>query len=155
MNTLTKTTPETAATLRMLAVAKLRRALDGFVASFDATPDDKLDLKLSETANSPREMIIHVISGNAHVGSCLGITQSAEAESTDRPSLVAKLRESTETIIAKIESMPDEAFDTSVSFFGHDIPMPFFAFIDEWHLCRHAAQIDFLQTMWGDMENRF
>lgn len=155
MTTATQTSPETAAMLRNLASMKLRRALNHFVETFKATPDDKLDLKLSETANSPRELVAHVIGGNQHVGSCMNVEMPAPAEALTREELIEQLVSTTNAIIDRIDSMPDADFDTEVSFFANEIPMPMFVFLDEWHLSRHAGQLDYLQTMWGDMENRF
>lgn len=152
---LSKSTPEAAAALRELAVGKLRRSLSALQASFAATPDDKLDFKPSETANSPRELVAHVISGNQHVGSSLGVAMPAVGEAQDRASLVDQLDASTEAIIAAIAALPDEAMDGTISFFGMDMPTPLFLLVDEWHLSRHAGQLDYLQTIWGDMENRF
>lgn len=160
----TQTHPAAAAALKSLAVGKLRWNLNHILNSFAATPDDKLDYKPSETANSPRQLIQHVIGGNGVVAQSFGITSApsgspAELESipiaTDRESLTTRLKETTETIITHIENLPDEAMDTTVQFVVGPISMPVFLLLDDWHITRHAGQLDYLQTIWGDMEDRF
>jgi len=164
MSTDTQTHPAAAAALRSLAAGRLRWNLNHILTSFAATPDDKLDFKPSETANSPRQLIQHVIGGNGVVAQSFGIASApsgspAELESapaaTDRESLTTRLRETTETIINHIENLPDEAMDTTVQFISRPLPMTSFLLLDDWHITRHAGQLDYLQTIWGDLEDRF
>jgi len=160
----TQTHPAAAAALRNLAVGKLRWTLNHLLSTFAATPDDKLDFKPSESAKSPRELIQHIIGGNGLVAQCFGMASAtsgsaAEHESApmphDREALIARVRETTEAIIAHIENLPDEAMDTMVQFVVGPIPMPVFLLLDEWHISRHAGQLDYIQTIYGDFEDRF
>jgi hypothetical protein len=145
----------TAPDIRQLAAGKLRWSLAHFIKSFNATPDDKLDFKPSPTANSPRELILHVLGGNGHVAHTLGMEMDPTAGPTDRDALLQRLTETTEIIASKLETVPDEQLDTMVDFVAGKMPMPVFLFIEDWHVARHAGQLDYLQTIWGDMENYF
>ena len=146
---------QTTIAIRNLAAGKIRFALNHALKTFDATPDDKLDYKPSASSNSPRELICHMLVGNAMVGQVLGIEGSPAEGPTDREALVSRLKTSTEAIIAKIEDVSDAAMDTMVLFGGRPMPMPAFLLINEWHISRHAGQIDYIQTIWGDLENHF
>jgi len=139
--------------LRSAAAGRLRFALHRLLASFEATPDDKLDFKPSETANSIRDLVVHILSGNGYVGGSLGLELAPAEGPTDRESLVARLNESTETIAKALESLSDDQVNGTVEFFGHSMPMPTFMFVDEWHYTRHTGQLDYIQTIYGDLED--
>ena len=152
MTTLATYTPEAATAIRNVAVTQLRRALKHAVTTFEATPEEKLDYKPSETANSPRELIQHLLVGNGHLNGAFGVGGSPDEGPSDRKALIARLQSSTEAIIDKIETLPDAAMDTTVAF-GPGMPMPNFLMAASWHLARHAGQLDYIQTIWGDLED--
>ena len=152
MSTDTLLTPEAASALRTLAGGQLRSALNRSLATFKATPDDKLDFKPSETANSIRDLVVHAIEGNYYVGQALGLDLPKDGP-TDRESLVSRLTETTDAVIAAIEALSDEQVSGSVDFFGHPMPMTAFMLVDEYHVSRHAGQIDYIQTIYGDLED--
>ncbi len=147
-------TPEAASALRGLAVSKLQVALRRANASFDATPDERLDYKPSETANSPRQLMQHVVTGNAFVAGTLGFDLGVKEPATDRSELSSQLNQTTQAIIDCIANLSDEQVNGSVDFFGHPMPMSSFILVDEWHLARHVGQLDYIQTIYGDMEDR-
>ena len=153
METLTQTSPETAEALRTLAAGQLRWSLSHILKTLAATPDDKLDFKPSESASSTRELVQHIISGNGHVGRVLGLDFSGEPP-TDRDALVARVTETTEAIIGALEALTPEQIDSTIDFFG-PMPMKSFMLVDHWHISRHAGQIDYIQTIYGDMEDHF
>jgi len=144
---------ETAEVLRDLLANNLAKATRHVLATFAAVPDDKLDYKPSDTAKSARENLAHLIGGNAHVGSLLGAEMPPVPEDKSRGSLVAAFEGGTTALLEIVRSMPPERFDESVDFFGRPRSIPTFLLIIEWHLSRHAAQIDYLQTIWGDLED--
>ena len=57
MTTTATTSPATGDAIRTLAAGQLRWNLNHLVNTFNQVPEDKLDFKPSETANSPRELI--------------------------------------------------------------------------------------------------
>lgn len=154
MQTVTKTSPETCATLRALAAGELRWALGHAVRTFEAVPEDKLDYKPSENAKSAREIALHTLSGNGHIGSVLGIAGDPAAGATDRPAIIERLKSSTEAIAVATENLMDEQIGSMVDFFG-PMPMNIFMRVNAWHIARHAGQIDYLETVWGDMQDYF
>ena len=152
MSTETLLTPEAAQALRHLSAGKIRSALNRTLATFDATPDEKLDYKPSETAKSIRELVAHAAEGNFYVGSALGLTIEKDGPS-DREALIRRLTDTTEQVIAAIEGLTDEQVSGSIDFFGHPMPMTAFMLVDEYHISRHAGQIDYIQTIYGDLED--
>jgi len=73
MSTTSQVNPAVASALRDLATSRLQWTLSHILNSFAATPDEKLDYKPSDTAKSPRELIQHVIGGNAVAAQCFGM----------------------------------------------------------------------------------
>jgi uncharacterized damage-inducible protein DinB len=153
MSTTLLITPDTASSLRTLSAIKLQKALDRLLATFQATPDDKLDFKPSETAKSIRELVIHSLDGNGYVGGCIGIQFTPGEGPTDRASLESRLKESTARIIEGIQNLSDDQISGSVEFFGTPMPTTAYMFVNEWHISRHAGQIDYVQTIYGDLED--
>jgi len=153
MTTTLSITPEAASAIRDLVAERINWATARTLATFAATPDDKLDFKPSETARSIRECILHTLEGNGYVGHALGIEDNPQEGPTDRAALEGRLKSATEKIVAKIKTLPDETIAGSTEFFGHPMPTPSFLFLIEWHISRHTGQIDYLQTIYGDMED--
>jgi hypothetical protein len=147
-------TPEAAAALRGIAVSKLQVALRRAKASFEATPDEKLDYKPSETANSARQLIQHLVVGNTYVAGTFGLDLGVKEPASDRLELTEQLTQTTEAIIDGISNLTDDQINGSVDFFGHPMPMASFILVDEWHLTRHIGQLEYIQTIYGDMEDR-
>jgi hypothetical protein len=153
MNTLTYT-PEAASAIRSLAVGQLSWSLNHAVTTFEAVPEDKLDYKPSDTAKSARELIQHLLYGNGMMLGGFGVECNPAEGSADRADLIDRLKSSTEQLVAKFEAVPDEAMDTIVPFLS-GMPMPRFLMAASWHMARHAGHSDYLQTIWGDMEDHF
>lgn len=142
------------ALLRSIAKQRLSTGLRRVLVAFEATPDERLDFKPSETANSPRELMRHLIDGNGYVSGCFGIQAAATETASERDLIVAQLSETTQAILDRIEGLSDDEVNSSVDFFGHPMPMADFMMVSEWHFTRHAGQLDYVQTIYGDMENR-
>ena len=149
----TTISPEIAQTLRSLAARQLRNALTSATKTLAATPDDKFEFKPSETSKSIRELVIHSIEGNGYVGGAIGLNVPSAPEDADRSLLIQALIDSTEVVAKGIEAMPDEALTGTVSFFGSEMPAQAFIFLNEWHISRHVSQIDYVQTIYGDLED--
>lgn len=149
------TSPDSASTTRYLTAFHLRWSLNHFVATFATVPDDQLDYKPSETAKSIREIAQHIVGSSYRIAPLIGVEFEAGEIATDRAALAEQVTGITNAVIETIETMPDEKMDTIVEFFGNQIPMPRFLMIVLWHLIRHVGQIDYVQTIYGDLENHF
>jgi hypothetical protein len=153
MNATLTYSPEAVTALKSIATGSLQLSLRRVQTSFAATPDDKLGFKPSETANSPLQIIQHLIVGNDFVSGTLGFEHAVKEPSSDRAELVLQLVETTEAIISSIQNLSDEQVNGSVDFFGHPMPMANFMMVNEWHFTRHIGQLEYIQTIYGDMEN--
>lgn len=146
-------TPETSSLLRTLAARQLRSSLASALKTLAATPDDKFDFKPSETSRSIRELAAHAIEGNGYIGGALSLAIDPLPEGADRTTLIAHLESTTEAVAKGIEGISDEALEGTVSFFGMEMPTQSFIFLNEWHVSRHVSQIDYVQTIYGDLED--
>lgn len=146
-------TTEAAEAIRQLAVGRLERAVRLTLATVAAVPEDKFDFKPSETANSVRELIRHLCGGNGYVSQAFGLPAPVVPSGDSREELVAAFSAGANAIVESAKVMPAERFNESVDFFGGQIPMAAFLLTQEWHVSRHAAQIDYLETIWGDLED--
>jgi len=144
-------TTEVAAVMRRLAAGRIQQSMEALQATFAATPDDKLDFKPSDTAKSIREIVAHAIEGNGYVLNALGITDVSVEGNADRAALAKRLRTTTEAILSGIATLSDEAMGNTITFFGFEMPMPEFLLTEYWHLSRHAGQLDYVQTVYGDL----
>ena len=151
MSHTTTISPESATLLRTLAAEQLRSALKSASATLAATPDEKFEFKVSETAKSIKEMVEHTIYGNSLIGGCLGLEIKPVEGSMDRDALVDYLVSTTEMVAATIESLSDDTINGTVEFFGGPMPTSKFIFLNEWHVSRHVSQIDYVQTIYGDL----
>ncbi len=133
--------------IRALFVSRLRSALKSGLASIAATPEDKLDFKPSETAKSIRELVLHITEGNGYCLDGLG------AEKPSSEDWLEGLKLSTDALINAIEALTPAQLAGTVTFFGREFPIPVFLAIVEWHASRHFGQIDYIQTIYGDLDD--
>lgn len=144
---------EAAEAVRQLAVRRLERASNHVLATFAAVPDDRLDFSPSETARSCRSLLAHIIEGNGYVAQAMGLSVPTGDEKADRDVLARVFQEGATVLLEAVRAMPAERIGATIPFFGQDFPTPAFLMTAEWHMSRHAGQIDYLQTVWGDLED--
>jgi DinB family protein len=132
---------------------QLQWCIDRIVATFEATPEDKLDFKIAPTSMSVREMAQHVIHGNNLCLGMVGAEIPPVPDSQSKDEITTALRVSGEALADYASKSTEAVYQEKVMFFGHEISMTSFVMKCSWHIGRHAAQIDFLQTTWGDMED--
>lgn len=150
--------------------AGVENAKGRLLRTFGYVPDDKLNHKVADTCYSPLQLIGHVaLSNHAMAGILTGnvpeIPEDPEARrhlfrwgGTDvatREEAVAKLEESTAVVLAALDAVTEEQLDsTPDSPFGA-MPYTFWMGLPAMHMQHHAAQVDFIQTVWGDLEDHF
>lgn len=148
---MTPTTPTTHA--GALLANDLRRGVGRLVATLRATPVDKLDFKPSDTAKSIREMAQHTLGGNGYCLQAVGLPEAGNPAETDLEKLIADLEATTETLAAYADKADDALLANEIQFFGQSLVVAPFLQTVEWHISRHAAQIDYVQTIYGDLED--
>jgi len=147
-----------------IGVAK-NRLLD----TFAHVPDDKLNWTPDPQAHSALRIMAHcavsnhgfaaMIRGQAPSFSSVeeAVAQNADKELaiTSREQAVAALETSTAELLAAVDGGTPELLAGAIQVPGRAIPTPAFLLIGGRHADGHAAQIDYLQTTWGDHMNHF
>ncbi|MGI8924224.1 MAG: hypothetical protein ACR2HJ_09360 [Fimbriimonadales bacterium] len=82
--------------------------------------------------------------------------KTAEDALTSRTEMESLFRKNTDEVIAALDTLTPEGIcatlDTSL---GWSMPMTFLMKLPGMHAISHAAQIDYLQTCWGDQDVHF
>ncbi|MGV3618719.1 MAG: hypothetical protein ACO1SV_25635 [Fimbriimonas sp.] len=133
--------------------------LGRFLKTLGYVPADRMDLKLAPEAKSPRDLAQHVALAYTWMGPMF-LAPLAEDHpiltanpSTDED-LAQHVRTSGEYIVAALRALNSEGLDTVVDTpFGSPMAVRQILLIPGRHLDSHAAQVDFIQTTWGDHEN--
>lgn len=137
-----------------------------FETTLSFVPDDKLNYKPSETAKSPIQIAAHVALSNytfaniirqkppqpADMGAVMEELARKEAAITTKEQAVQALGESIEDVHSALDALTDETIGVEVPTPFFTAPMIFWMYLPARHIDNHASQIDYIQTIWGDME---
>ncbi|MDE2207582.1 MAG: hypothetical protein KGK12_13210, partial [Armatimonadetes bacterium] len=81
---------------------------------------------------------------------------AAEAALTSRTEIESEYRKNTAEVLAALDSLTPEQIGASLETgFGQPMPMTLLMQMPGIHGMSHAAQIEYLQTCWGDQEMHF
>lgn len=137
--------------------------------TFAHVPDDKLTWSPDPKSKSPLRIAAHAAVTNRHFASMArgnaptassveefaALQESEEIALATREQVVAALEESTAGLLTAIDGITPEQLAGSTQVAGRALPTKVFIFLGARHLDGHAAQIDYLQTTWGDQVNHF
>lgn len=133
-----------------------------FTTTFAAVPKNKLDWTPSETAKTPIQIAAHtavtyhtfagLISGDCEMPADMG-TAKTEARITTREQADEALSVGFQALTGAIDCVTPERFAAVAATPYGEIPIEHLIFIPGTHGYAHAAQIDYLQTCWGDMDD--
>lgn len=165
MSTIISVSPQTQAAIDQCKKTTLENK-HRFETTLSFVPDDKIGFKPSDTARSALQLAAHVAFSNdsfamiirremptsGDLSEVFRKQQEAEAAITTRAEAIAKLEDSTNAVLAAIDTINDETIGVDVPTPVFTAPMTFWMYLPARHLDNHAAQIDYLQTIWGDME---
>lgn len=141
-----------------------RMAKERLLKTFGFVPDDRLTWSPSPTAKSALQIVAHtgtsnyvlagILRGDASIGTPEGHAKAHEAEAavTTRESAVKLIEESTEAVLAALDTIAPDQLGRMVAAPWRTAPMTFWMGLPALHMQGHAAQIDYLQTVWGDGE---
>jgi hypothetical protein len=150
-----------------VAICKERttEALDRFLHDLSFVPADKLTWRPTPTAKSALEIAAHcagysggfasIISAGKFPGSrdeFRNPIQSAIKSITTVEEAETMLRKGIADTIAALDTVKPEQIDAIIDAPHGSPPFKFFLTLPAMHLETHGAQIDYLQTCWGDME---
>jgi hypothetical protein len=150
-----------------IAICKERTtdAMEGFLHDLSFVPADKLIWKPTPTAKSALEIASHCA---GYSGSFATIISAGKFPST-REEFRATVQSAIESIatleqaetmlrkgiadsIAALETVKPEQIGAIIDAPHASVPFKFFLTLPAMHLETHAAQINYLQTCWGDQD---
>ena len=136
------------------------KTMGHLLATFAAVPEDKLHWQPTPTAKSAFQVAAHVAASNEFFVACLQGNPPATdfgaamvwidaraAEYTTREELTNTLQATRTQLDTIMQNIPDQMIENP------EVAM--ILEITAYHPESHAAQIDLLQTCWGDMEFYF
>lgn len=160
--------------MESLVASCKKSAVEGmgeFLKDLSFVPDDKLTWTPTPTAKSAIRIAAHTslyaarfarmirereLPGGADLDKWLAQRNAEEAAVTSRAEVESIFRKGTDEVLAALDSLTPEAIETSLeSGLGWSAPMTWLMRLPGLHAISHAAQIDYLQTCWGDQEVHF
>jgi hypothetical protein len=146
------------------AKAEFVRAKDRIIRALATTPDDKINWSPAPTARTPVQQVAHSAMsisgiqgmlvgkpfGYANVAELDTALRKAEKEFTSRDQVVALLEQESATYLAWLDTLTPEQVASTVQLPFGPFPMAAAITFPADHIRNHAAQIDYLQTIWGD-----
>lgn len=165
MSTTLSVSPSTQASIDQ-AKERLAGCKHRLLTTFSFVPDDKLGYTVSTTTRSPLRIAAHaglsnyffagIIRGTAEFGpdamAAIEEAEKKELDVTTRQQAIDIIEQSTMEVIAAIESLTDETAVKTVVTPILTAPMAFWTDLPARHMDNHAAQIDYIQTIWGDKD---
>ena len=146
--------------------ANAKAAAERLLKTFSFVPDAKLNWTPSKTARSSLAIVAHccmtnqlfakifrdeAVSPMPTLEEIRGVSQKFEATIHDRAEAVRQLEASCEEVVAALGTMTADRFATSPVSRGGAMPMTVWMNLPSMHMGSHTSQIDYLQTIWGDV----
>jgi hypothetical protein len=147
------------------------QGMEHFLKDLSFVPDDKLNWTPTPTAKSALRIAAHTalyagrfarmikngkLPGSDNLAERMTQRNAEEAAITSRTEVESIFRKGTDEVIAALDSLTPEAIGATLeSGFGWSMPLTLLMNMPGLHAWSHAAQIDYLQTCWGDQEVHF
>lgn len=154
--------------MQVVSVAKneLNRAVDRLKMLLEVTPEDRLHFKPSESARSIAEVVSHVTNALENIlsqlkGTPFPLKNSAIADPIfrehdsvmrSRETLVHELEVAVQEYESFLDSLKESDLDAirTLPFGLGSVPLRFFIGAGAAHTQGHVAQIEYIQTIYGD-----
>jgi len=148
------------------AKAELTRAKERAERALATTPDDKINWSPGPCARTPIQLVAHGAMGISGIQGMLvgkpfpyaGIVEAdtawraAEKEFTNREQVLALLEQSSAEYLAWLDTLTAEQLASTLELPFGSFPMAAAITFAADHLRNHAAQIDYIQTVYGDQD---
>ena len=146
--------------------ASAQAAAERLLKTFSFVPDDKLNWSPSKTARTPLAIVAHCCMTNRMFAKMFcgdeispmpkheeirALSQKFEATIRNRAEAVRQLKASCKGVVAALGTMTAKRLATSPDSPFGAIPMALWVKLPRMHMDNHASQIDYLQTIWGDV----
>jgi hypothetical protein len=139
----------------------------GLLRTFSFVPDDKLTWSPSGTCRSALAIVAHcgILNGifaatlrgetipvPPSPAEAIAYVKGLEAKVTTREAAIAMIEDSHAQVMKALDGIQASQLETSpMSPFG-PLPFAFWMQLPTIHTNAHSAQIDYLQTIWGDLD---
>jgi len=133
---------------------------------FEKTPDDRLDWSPASTARTPLAQVAHAANSIHHIHTAMMGTRYAtptmaeadveflemERGIATREEALALLDKNSKTYIDWLDQLSEDRLTDMVPLpFGlGEAPLSFMLLMPPWHTNDHAAQLEYIQTCYGD-----
>ena len=148
------------------AKAGFTRAKERIAKCLNATPEDKLYWSPSPTSRSPIKLVAHSAMGTQGIGGILAgkpfpFASMAEMDATFRAEeetvktkeqALALLEKTSDAYLKWLDTVTPEQIASTVQFPMGAMPMAVAITFAAEHMRSHAAQLDYLQTIIGDLD---
>jgi hypothetical protein len=141
-------------------------SIDRLKRIFESTPDERLLWSPAPTARTPLAQVVHAATSIHHVHTAMMGTRyatptTAEADAeflaleqgfTKREDALALLEKNSKAYLDWLDQLPEEMLSDMVPlpFDLGEAPLQFMLLMPAWHTNDHAAQMDYIQTCYGD-----
>ncbi len=147
------------------AKAEFVRAKERMARALATTPDDKLNWSPSPTARTPLQQVAHGAGAIAGIQGMLtgkpfpfantaefdAALRSDEKEYSTREQVLSLLEQNSAEYLAWLDKLtPEQLASTFQVPFGPPTPMAIGITFPAYHLSCHIAQMDYIQTIYGD-----
>ncbi len=145
--------------------------MEQFLKTLSFVPDDKLSWTPSPTAKSAIRIAAHTalyagifammirdrkLPSGDEIPDFVARIDVAAAALTSRAEMESLFRKNTDEVIAALDTVTPELIGSSLdTSLGWSLPMTTLMNLPGTHAFSHAAQIDYLQTCWGDQNVHF
>ena len=142
-----------------IARERTASALKFFHATFAETPDDRLNWSPASTARTPLQLAWHIAGANFAFADILagrtpqGDGQDRVSAFPDRATANAEMDKSFAAIDESLANLTPEHAATSVDLGFATMPVDLFVDLAFNHPLVHIAQLDYLQTAYGDVQD--
>jgi hypothetical protein len=141
-------------------------SIDRVKRILDKTPDDRLLWSPGPSARTPLAQVVHIANSIHHIHTAMmgmryttPTREEADAEFwamektfTDRDSALALLDKNSKAYLEWLDGLSEErlSYMVPLPFDLGEAPLEFMLMMLPWHTNDHAAQMDYIQTCYGD-----
>ncbi len=145
--------------------AEFIRAKERMAHALATTPDDRINWSPSPTSRTPLQLVAHGAASISGIQGMLdgkpfpfsGIVEfdatmrTDEREYTSREQVLSLLEQNSAGYLAWLDALTPEHLASMVQLpFGPSVPMALAITFPAYHLQSHIAQMDYIQTIYGD-----
>ena len=145
--------------------AEFSRAKERMARALATTPDDRINWSPSPTARTPIQEVAHAAGAISGILGMLNgkpfpytslaefdtALRTAEKEFTSREQVLSSLEQNSAEYLAWLDALTPEQIASTVHLpFGPPVPMAVAITFPAHHLSGHIAQMDYIQTIYGD-----